>query len=76
LYTFVVIKAERISDDDIDEGYMFPDDNDDLTEYNGGTIQLMVSSDLLQDISKHFIITPTITQCLLIIRCTTRSKLM
>ena len=43
---------------------MFPDNDDDLTEYNGGAVQLMVPGDLLQDISKHFIIAPSITQCL------------
>ena len=33
---------------------MFPDD-DDLSEYTGGNVQLMIPSDLLQNISKRFI---------------------
>ena len=50
---YVVIKAERVSNDEV-EGYVFPDD-DDLSEYTGGTVQLMVPSGLLQDISKQFV---------------------
>ena len=48
---FVVIKAELVSNDEVNEGYMFPDD-DDLTEYTGGSVQLMIPSDLLQEISE------------------------
>jgi len=50
---FVVIKVERVSDDDIVEGYVFPNENDDLTGYAGGSTHLMVPSGLLQDISKY-----------------------
>ena len=46
-----MIKAERVSDDNTNEGYVFPDDDDDLTDYNGGIVQLMISNDLVQDIS-------------------------
>ena len=50
IYIFAVIKAEHVSHD---EGYMFPDDDDDLTEYTGGSVQLMLPSGLLQDFSKY-----------------------
>ena len=47
-----MIKAEHVSNDNSDEGYAFPDDDDDdLAHYNGGIVQLMISSDLVQDIS-------------------------
>ena len=47
-----MIKAEQISDDNTNEGYVFPDDDDDdLTDYDGGIVQLTISSDLVQDIS-------------------------
>ena len=52
----VVIKTKRVSNDDIDKGYMFPnDDDDDLTGYTGGSVQLMVPSGVLQEISKYYI---------------------
>ena len=50
---YVVIKAERVSSNNTDEGYVFPDDDDDLMDYNGGTVQLMIPSGLVQDISKQ-----------------------
>ena len=49
---FVVIKAERVSNDSVNEGYVFPDQNDNLTAYDGGIAQLMISSRLLQNIGK------------------------
>jgi len=52
-YMFVVIKVERVSYDDINEGYVFPNENDNLTGYAGGRTHLMVPSGLLQDISKY-----------------------
>jgi len=52
-YMFVVIKVEHVSDDDIAEGYVFPNENDNLTGYAGGRTHLMVPSGLLQDISKY-----------------------
>ena len=52
LYAYIVIKAERLTNDGVHEGYMFPDEDDNLTAYNGGNARLMVSSDVLQSISK------------------------
>ena len=49
---FVVLKAERVSNDSLTKGYKFPDDDDNLTEYTGSNAQLSVSPDLLQDLSK------------------------
>ena len=49
---YVVIKAERVSNDSVDKGYIFPDKNDNLSTYAGGNAQLMVPAGLLQDISK------------------------
>ena len=49
---FVVIKAERVSNDSVNEGYVFPDQNDNITAYDGGIAQLMISSRLLQNIGK------------------------
>ena len=49
---FAVLKAERLSNDTLDKGYVFPDEDDDLTAYTGGTAQVMVPSGLLQDICK------------------------
>ena len=52
-FWYVVLKAERISiNDSVDEGYMFPDEDDNLATYTGGNTQLIIPSDLLQDISK------------------------
>ena len=53
-----MIKAERVSNDEVDDiRYMFPDDDDDddddLTEYTGGSVQLMIPSGLLQEISER-----------------------
>jgi len=50
---FVVIKVERVSNDDIVKGYLFPNENDSLTGYAGGKTQLMVPSGVLKDISKY-----------------------
>ena len=47
-----VIKAERVSNDSVDEEYMFPDENDNLTAYEGGYARVIVPSGLLQNISK------------------------
>ena len=47
-----VIKAERISNDSVDNEYVFPDDEDSLTDYGGGYAQVMVPAGLLQNISK------------------------
>lgn len=48
----LVIKAERISSSNTDDGYVFPDEDDHLTKYDGGNVQLMISSGLVQNISK------------------------
>lgn len=52
IYLHVVIKAERVSNDSVQKGYVFPDEDDNLTAYTGGNARLMVSSSLLQNISK------------------------
>ena len=52
---YVVLKAERISNDRVDKEYVFPDENDSLTAYGGGHAQVMVPSGLLQNISKWLI---------------------
>ena len=49
---YAVIKAERISNDSVDEEYVFPDDEDSLTAYGGSYAKVMVPSGLLQNISK------------------------
>ena len=49
----IVINAERVTNDSVHEGYMFPDEDDNLTAYNGGRVQIMVSSNALQNISKY-----------------------
>ena len=46
-----VIKVERTSDEDVNKGYTFPDEDDDLTNYEGEHTQLMIPSSLLQDIN-------------------------
>ena len=44
----------------MDEGYIFPREDDDLADYNGGNVHLMVPGDLLQDISKQYYIPNTL----------------
>ena len=62
---FVVLKAERISNDSLSKGYKFPDEDDNLTEYTGSSAQLSVSADLLQDLSKLncFVFYNNLCQC-------------
>ena len=48
----IVINAERVTNDSVHEGYIFPNEDDNLTAYNGGRVQIMVSSNTLQNISK------------------------
>ena len=48
----IVIKAERISYDDMDTMYIFPNEDDDLANYTGGSTQVMVPNGLLQAIGK------------------------
>ena len=47
-----VLKAERISDGNMNKGYIFPDEDDDLASYTGRSTQLSLSSSLLQDLCK------------------------
>ena len=55
LYLYTVIKAEHISSDSVDKDYVFPDEDDNLSDYNGGNTQLMVPIGLLQNISKNIL---------------------
>ena len=48
-HVFTVVKVERVSDEDMNEGYTFPDEDDDLTNYEGESTQLMIPSSLLED---------------------------
>ena len=48
----IVINAERVTNDSVHEGYVFPNEDVNLTAYNGGRVQIMVSSYTLQNISK------------------------
>ena len=56
MYTFLVIKAERVPYDSVGAMYVFPDEDDDLTNYAGGNAQVMVSNSLLQAIGKYIIV--------------------
>ena len=47
---FAVLKAEFISDESLDKGYVFPDKRDDLTTYTGGIAHVMVPGGLLQSL--------------------------
>ena len=50
-----VIKAERLSSEDMNKGYVFPDEDDDLTDYKGESTHLMIPSSLLQDINSTYV---------------------
>ena len=50
---FVVLKAERVSNDSLNRGYVFPDEDDNLTAYTGRRTQLSVPVGLLQDVCKY-----------------------
>ena len=52
---YAVIKAEHISNESVGKDYVFPDEDDNLSAYNGGNAQLMVPIGLLQNISKNII---------------------
>ena len=54
-YIFVcaVLKAERVSNEFLDKGYVFPDEDDNLTAYMGGSAQVMVPGRLLQNLCKQ-----------------------
>ena len=49
---YVVIKAERVSNDSVDEGYVFPDKNDNLATYTGGKSQLTITGGLLHNLGE------------------------
>ena len=53
VHILVVLKAERISNGSINKGFMFPDEDDDLTVYTGKNAQLLLSGGLLQDLCKQ-----------------------
>ena len=53
IYIYTVIKAERISYDNVGTVYTFPDEDDNLTTYAGGSAQIMVPNGLLQSDGKH-----------------------
>ena len=55
-HVLTVIKVKRLADEDENKGYAFPDedDDDDLTDYKGKHAQLMISSNLLRDISSKY----------------------
>ena len=48
-----MIKAERVPYDNMGITYMFPDEEDDLTNYTGRSAQVMIPNDLLQSIGKY-----------------------
>ena len=48
IYYHIVIKGERISYDDMGTLYIFPNEDDDLANYTGGSAQVMVPNGLLQ----------------------------
>ena len=50
--SYTVIKAEHVSNDSVNKEYVFPDEDDNLTVYEGRYAQVMVPSGLLQNISK------------------------
>ena len=50
---FIVIKAEHVPHDNMGTMYMFPDEDDDLTNYTGRIAHVMIPNDLLQSISKY-----------------------
>ena len=50
----IVIKAEQVSYDDMEDStYIFPDEDDDLTNYTSRSAQVMVPNGLLQAIGKY-----------------------
>ena len=49
---FVVVKAQRISDDSVlaGEDFVFPTENDDLGNFTGGSAEIMFSNNILRDV--------------------------
>jgi len=52
LYLYVVVKAELISEDSVlaGEDYVFPTDSDDLSNFTGGSTDIMFHNDVLRDL--------------------------
>ena len=48
-----MIKAEHVPYDNLNTMYMFPDEDDDLTDYTGRSAQVMIPNGLLQSIGKY-----------------------
>ena len=48
----IVLKAERVSNESLEKGYVFPDEDDNLTSYTGKSAQLAIPGSLLQNICK------------------------
>ena len=55
LFVCAVLKAERVSNESLDKGYVFPDEDDNLTAYTGRTAQVMVPGGLLQNLCKFIL---------------------
>ena len=49
-----MIKAEHVPYDNMGITYMFPDEDDDLTNYTGRIAQVMIPNGLLQSIGKSY----------------------
>ena len=64
-HIFIVIKAERIPYDSMSTMYVFPDKDDDLTNYTGGNTQVMVPNQILQGNGKLDDIKYTFMPCTL-----------
>ena len=48
-----MIKAEHVPHNNMSTAYMFPDEDDDLTNYTGRNAQVMIPNALLQSIGKY-----------------------
>ena len=51
-----VVKVERVSDEDMNKGYTFPDEDDNLKNYERNSTQLVIPSSLLEDINGKYCI--------------------
>ena len=50
---FTVIKAEHVPYDSVGATYLFPDEDDDLTNYTGGSAQVIIPNGVLQTFGEH-----------------------
>ena len=48
-YLLTVIKAECLSNENVNKDYSFPDEDDSLTKYEGKSAHLMIASSLLEN---------------------------